>query len=77
MDTNKVKTSTSSGMGFLGGLALLFTWLKFNPGGNYDTPVQDWSWWLVLAPVWVPVAIVLGIFLVVLISMIFLKVASK
>ena len=78
MSNNNSKTSgASSGMGFLGGLALMFTWLKLNPSSNYDTPVEFWSWWLVLAPIWIPVAIVLGIFLVALISMIFLKVTDK
>ena len=70
-------SSASSGMGFLGGLALMFTWLKLNPGGNFGTPIADWSWWLVLSPVWIPVAIVLGIFLIIFISMVFLKATGK
>lgn len=77
MSDSKNKVSTSSGLGFLGGLALMFTWLKLNPGGNYTTGIVDWSWWLVLAPIWVPVAILLGIFLIAFISMVFLKVTSK
>lgn len=75
--SNSKTSSASSGMGFLGGLALMFTWLKLNPGGNFATPIADWSWWLVLAPVWIPVAIVLGIFLIIFISMVFLKATGK
>lgn len=70
-------SSASSGMGFLGGLALMFIWLKLNPGSSFTTPIVDWSWWLVLSPVWIPVALVLGIFLIILISMIFLKATGK
>jgi hypothetical protein len=39
-------------MGLLGWLFLLFLFLKLNPGGNFDTPVEDWSWWWVTAPLW-------------------------
>lgn len=43
---------------FLGALTILFIGLKL--GG-----VIDWSWWWVLAPVWVPTAIILAILSVV------------
>lgn len=39
------------GVGFLSLLAVLFIALKL-------TEVIDWSWWLVLAPLWVPFALV-------------------
>jgi len=51
-------------MGLLGWLTLLFIFLKLNPGGNFDTPVADWSWWWVLAPTWIPLALVLAVLLV-------------
>lgn len=45
------KTSgTSGGIGFGGALALLFIGLKL--GGAID-----WSWWWVLCPLWLPVAV--------------------
>lgn len=38
------------GTGFLGLLTLLFIGLKL-------TGYVDWSWWIVLAPIWAPIAI--------------------
>ncbi len=43
---------TAGGIGFLGMLTILFIGLKL--GG-----VIDWSWWWVLSPMWLPIAIVL------------------
>ena len=45
---------THHGIGFLGLLAIVFIALKL---GN----VIAWSWWLVLAPLWVPAATVVVI----------------
>lgn len=42
--------SRSGGVGFLGLLALLFIALKL-------TSQIEWSWWWVLAPLWVPWAV--------------------
>ena len=44
-----------SSVGFLGLLTLLFIGLKL---GN----VIDWSWWWVLSPLWIPVAVLFSIF---------------
>lgn len=44
----------SRGIGFLGLLALVFVTLKL-------TGYIAWSWWWVLAPLWVPFAIALVI----------------
>lgn len=41
-------------VGFGGLLALIFITLKL-------TDYIDWSWWWVLAPIWVPVLIALGL----------------
>ncbi len=40
-------------VGFLGILTLIFITLKL-------TGHIDWSWWWVLAPIWIPVALILG-----------------
>jgi hypothetical protein len=48
----KDSSSSSSGIGFLGALTILFIALKL-------TRVIDWSWWWVLSPIWIPIAIVL------------------
>lgn len=48
------KSTSYGGIGFLGGLSLIFTAAKL--WGQID-----WSWWLVFAPVWVPAAFVLFI----------------
>lgn len=46
-------TASEGGIGFLGLLTLLFIGLKL-------TGVILWSWWWVLAPIWLPTAIFLG-----------------
>jgi len=45
-------SSSSSGIGFYGGLALLFIALKL-------LDKIDWSWWWVLAPLWMPITLIL------------------
>ena len=40
-------TSSSSGIGFFGLLTIVFVTLKL-------TDYIDWSWWWVLAPMWIP-----------------------
>lgn len=42
----ETQSSNAAGLGFAGGLALLFIALKL-------TDVIDWSWWWVLAPLWI------------------------
>lgn len=49
-----VVTSSSSGVGFLGLLAVAFIVLKL-------LGVIDWPWLWVLAPIWIPLAIFLVI----------------
>lgn len=46
------KTAHSGGIGFLGLLAIVFITLKL-------TGHIAWSWWWVLAPLWMPLAVVL------------------
>lgn len=46
-------SSSSSGLGFFGALAILFIALKL-------TGFIDWSWWWVLAPIWGPFALLLA-----------------
>lgn len=46
-------TASEGGIGFLGLLTLLFIALKL-------TGVIAWSWWWVLAPIWLPTAIFLA-----------------
>lgn len=57
MDNNNNKTS--GGIGFFGLLTLLFIGLKL-------CGVIAWSWWWVLAPLWIPVALVAVICLIIL-----------
>lgn len=51
-------SSSSTGIGFCGLLAIVFITLKL-------TNVIAWSWWWVVAPLWVPAALVVAIILVV------------
>ena len=61
-----IKTSTNGSIGFLGALTILFIALKL-------THVIDWSWWWVLAPIWIPIVVVLGIIAIVAIVVLFVK----
>jgi hypothetical protein len=49
---SRASSSSSSGIGFFGLLAVLFIGLKL-------TGYIDWSWWWVLAPIWGPWLIIL------------------
>jgi hypothetical protein len=54
-----VNNESSSGIGFVGLLTIVFIVLKL-------TSVIDWSWWWVLAPLWIGFALwllIVGIFL--------------
>lgn len=44
----------SGGIGFCGALTVLFVGLKL-------TDHIDWSWWWVLSPIWIPLAILVVI----------------
>lgn len=52
MSTYINNSSSSKGIGFCGLLAIVFIVLRI-------IGVIDWSWWWVLAPIWIPTAIVL------------------
>lgn len=52
--------NSSGGIGFLGVLTLIFITLKL-------LGVIAWSWWWVLAPMWIPAVIALVVVLVVVI----------
>jgi hypothetical protein len=65
MSTNN-SSSSSSGIGFTGALTIAFIVLKL-------THVIDWSWWWVLAPLWIGAAIVAVILLVILIVALVIK----
>lgn len=52
--------STGGGIGFCGLLSIVFIILKL-------THYIDWSWWWVLSPLWLPLAVILSIILIVLV----------
>jgi hypothetical protein len=54
--SENVKVNNTGGIGFFGLLTLIFITLKLT---NYI----DWSWWWVLAPLWIPIVITLLIIL--------------
>ncbi len=56
--TGECKRSSTGGLGFASILTLIFITLKL-------TGHIEWSWWWVLAPTWIPIAIVLLVLLVV------------
>jgi hypothetical protein len=53
-----VNVTQSGGIGFFGLLAIVFIVLKL-------TGYIAWSWWWVLAPIWIPIIIVPFIFLLI------------
>lgn len=57
MNNNNNKQATRTGISFTGALTLIFITLKL-------THVIDWSWAWVLAPLWIPLALVAVILLV-------------
>lgn len=66
MSDNKATASSSVTFSFSGLLLIVLIVLKLNPGGHLDSPVQYWSWWLVIfAPLLISLAIlgvILGVF---------------
>lgn len=48
--SNQTNTTGNTGIGFAGLLAIVFIVLKL-------TGVIAWSWWWVLAPIWLPASI--------------------
>ena len=53
-------TSTTGGIGFLGVLTIAFIVLKL-------CHVIEWSWWWVLSPIWIPLSVLVLIWIVFLI----------
>ena len=51
------KHVTRNGVGFTGLLAIAFIVLKL-------CHVIDWSWWWVLSPIWIPIALVFLLFII-------------
>ena len=66
MSKQKSEIVVSGGIGFLPALCLIFITLKL-------CKVIDWSWWWVLAPIWIPFAL---LFILILIIAIVWGVAS-
>jgi hypothetical protein len=52
--SENVKVNNTGGIGFFGLLTLIFITLKLT---NYI----DWSWWWVLAPLWIPIVLIFAI----------------
>ena len=52
--TNKANVSSSSGVGFTSLLTVMFIGLKL-------IGYIDWSWWWVLSPIWISIAVVVAI----------------
>ncbi len=54
-------TNSGGGIGLFGFMFLILFALKLGVG---DTPVVDWSWWLVTAPLWGGFLFVFAIFFI-------------
>ena len=55
-------TNASGGIGLFGIFFIVLFLLKV---GVANTVVQTWSWWWITAPLWVPLALFIGIVLVI------------
>lgn len=55
--SQKSINNSSGGIGFCGLLAIVFITLKLAGIGA----VATWSWWAVLSPLWIPLAILLSV----------------
>lgn len=59
-NTTNNTANASASINFSGLLLVVLIVLKLNPGGHLDSPVEDWSWWLVIfAPLLLSLAMVL------------------
>lgn len=66
MSNTNNNASASASINFSGLLLVVLIVLKLNPGGHLDSPVEDWSWWLVIfAPLLLSLAMIL-VFLVII-----------
>ncbi len=65
MSKNTSSSSSAGGIGFVGALTILFIALKL-------THVIDWSWWWVLAPLWIGAILGVVILLIVVVAIILL-----
>ena len=59
-------SSSSSGIGFVGLLTIVFIVLKL-------TGYIDWSWWWVLSPIWIAATVVVAILALVVVAYIFVR----
>lgn len=57
--SNSTSSSTGGGISFCGLLAIVFIVLKL-------CSVIDWSWWWVLAPLWIPITFCLAALMLIL-----------
>lgn len=64
------KETSSSGIGFCGLLTIVFITLKL-------LGKIDWSWWWVVAPLWLPIALAAGIGVLSLIIMVINAIFDK
>lgn len=65
-----MQSNRGGGIGFFGMLFITFMVLKL-------TNVINWSWWWVSAPLWMPIAIVLGVAFIAIIGVIIAACCGK
>ena len=67
---NKMGNTSSSGIGFFGLLTILFIGLKL-------THYVDWTWWVVLLPLWGPLLFLILVVLIIMIATIIIAVFNE
>jgi uncharacterized membrane protein YdbT with pleckstrin-like domain len=70
MSTSTTSTSSGGGIGFVGLLTIVFITLKL-------TGFIDWSWWWVLAPIWISGLLLVAVMLVVAMVVVLWILVSK
>ena len=68
-----MSSKSTASFPIFGILGLIFVTLKLAEIGT----VATWSWWWVLSPFWIPLAIVLGIFAVAGVGVVVAKLLEK
>lgn len=65
-------SESNGGGNFLAVLAIVFIVLKLTG----TEPFAHWSWWVVLSPIWIGLALVLLLFAIIFVLYIFSKIAK-
>ncbi|ATN94009.1 membrane protein [Mycobacterium phage Kumao] len=61
MNEPSARATASAAASFPGGVLIFIVLLLLKLGWPVESVVQDWSWWLITAPLWGPIAFGVGV----------------